>query len=314
MPNVVNVKNNFDDLLIPQNHPSRKMSDTYYISPDTVLRTHTSAHQTELLSRGETQFIVTGDVYRKDEIDARHYNIFHQMEGVKCFSLDSQIDIEAYLKQTLSGLVQYLFPGKQYRFNNDYFPFTNPSFEVEVLYNDKWMEVLGCGVIHTNVLNNLHLPLKGWAFGLGLERLAMVLFNITDIRLFWTNDQRFYDQFTDEQNKQFIPYPQLEPIVKDISFWIPENQICTNSIDWYWLEINNFYDKIRDICGNSIESVELFDKFYHKKLNKYSMSFHLKFCPETTQLNPAEFNCVANDIQHKIWTGLPSLNIEMRSK
>lgn len=88
MPNIVNIKNNFDDLLIPQDHPSRKMSDTYYISSDTILRTHTSAHQTELLSQGETQFLVTGDVYRKDEINSRHYNIFHQMEGVKCFQLN----------------------------------------------------------------------------------------------------------------------------------------------------------------------------------------------------------------------------------
>lgn len=97
---VVSVEDNFDLLLIPKDHPSRSRSDTYYLTPDTVLRTHTSAHQNELLARGETQFLVTGDVYRRDEIDRFHYPVFHQMEGVKLVDGDAEQD----LKTTLTGL------------------------------------------------------------------------------------------------------------------------------------------------------------------------------------------------------------------
>lgn len=231
------------------------------------------------------------------------------------FPIESDVNPEEDLKKTLSGLIEYLFKDHQYRFNNDYFPFTNPSFEVEVLFNDKWMEILGCGVIHTQIINNLNLNIKGWAFGLGLERLAMILFNINDIRLFWTNDQRFYDQYSDEKIKHFVPYPKLQPIKKDISFWIPKNQIIIkNDNTFEWSEINSFYDNIRDVCGNMIELVSLFDSYHNKKNNKYSLSFHLLFCPETDITNPSEFNKLANNLQRNIWIMMNSLNIEMRTK
>lgn len=315
LPNIVNIKNNFDDLLIPLSHPSRKMTDTYYVTPNTVLRTHTSAHQTELLAQGERQFLVSGDVYRKDEIDAHHYNIFHQMECVKCFHLDDNIDPENDLKQTLCGLIKYLFPGCQYRINNDYFPFTNPSFEIEVLFNGKWMEVLGCGVIHQNIFHNLNLPLKGWAFGLGLERLAMILFDIPDIRLFWSDDPRFTDQFKNGIIIKFIPFPKLNSITKDISFWIPKEQIVVESDNWIWNNINDFFEKIRDLTNDSINEVKLFDKYFCKKTNCYSMSFHIVYSPRIDQSNPGQFNSETNEMQFMIQEKiLPELNLLLRHK
>lgn len=270
---VVDTKNNFDLLLIPENHPSRSKSDTYYIDDTHVLRTHTSAHQNELLEKGYNSFLVTGDVYRKDEIDKHHYAIFHQMEGLHL--VDDKTDPIIDLKEILGGLVKYLFPDKEYRFNSDYFPFTDPSFEIEVKFGDKWMEILGCGVIHHKILDRLDIKQKGWAFGLGLERFAMIMFDIPDIRLFWTDDVRFLDQFVDEKIVTFKPYSKVSPLIKDISFWIDESEIQTNCRGFDWLNINNFYESVREVCGDSIASVDILDKFYHAKHKRYSMTFRL---------------------------------------
>ena len=123
----VNVVENFDKLLIQKEHPARSLSDTYYFDENTCLRTHTSAHQNELLSKGCEKFLVTGDVYRKDEIDSSHYPVFHQMEGV-CIVEDNE-NVQEEFKNKLIGLVDYLFPGCEYRFNDDYFPFTETSLD-----------------------------------------------------------------------------------------------------------------------------------------------------------------------------------------
>jgi phenylalanyl-tRNA synthetase alpha chain len=110
LPEAVSTKDNFDDLLFPPDHPARSMNDTYYLDEDTVLRSHTSAHQNELLKRGETQFLATGEVYRKDTIDKSHYPVFHQMEGIKI--LPPGADALEDLKVTLTGLIQSCFPVK----------------------------------------------------------------------------------------------------------------------------------------------------------------------------------------------------------
>ncbi|KAF8408594.1 hypothetical protein HHK36_004657 [Tetracentron sinense] len=223
---------NFDDVLVPADHVSRSYNDTYYIDSQTVLRCHTSAHQAELLRRGHTHFLVTGDVYRRDSIDSTHYPVFHQMEGVRVFSPNewqaSGMDATSYaaedLKKCLEGLARHLFGklgltfnqyllkftgGVEMRWVDTYFPFTNPSFELEIYFQDgvklinkcpiwfqeKWLEVLGCGVTEQEILKRSgKTDNVAWAFGLGLERLAMVLFEIPDIRLFWSTDERFTSQ------------------------------------------------------------------------------------------------------------------------
>lgn len=303
LPNIVSVEDNFDLLLIPKSHPSRKKTDTYYVNEQYVLRTHTSAHQNELLKLGHTQFLVSGDVYRKDEIDSSHFNVFHQMEGVYIIPNASQKEVEVNLKETLSGLVEYLFPSCEYRFNEDYFPFTEPSFEIEVKFNNKWLEILGCGVIHRTILDNNNIQHNGWAFGFGLERLAMILFDIPDIRLFWTSDERFINQYISKEYDtiekvhmmKFIPYPTLKSISADVSFWIPKDQleIQNETLDkkneFTWKYINDFYELVSSICDTNIESVKLFSKFYHEKKDLYSHSFKLIFSPNMDLNNPAEF-------------------------
>ena len=302
---IVSTENNFDLLLIDQHHPSRSMSDTYYVDLNTVLRTHTSAHQNELLKMGKTSFLVTGDVYRKDEIDRFHFPIFHQMEGVHI--MENNMDPEKDLQRVLTGLVEFLFPGKVYRFNPDYFPFTNPSYEVEVLLKDKWVEILGCGVIHEKILSNNKISKKGWAFGLGLERLAMIFYEIPDIRLFWSDNEKFTSQFENVScfdNVKFKPYSKLHSETRDIAFWLPNDEIIqstestklpeSNKIKWK--KENDFYDIVRDHFDTNIENIELIDEFFHPKKKQYSRCYRMTMNPMSNLDNPSDFFKICNDM------------------
>jgi phenylalanyl-tRNA synthetase alpha chain len=279
LPPKVTTENCFDLLLIPKDHPCRRKTDTYYFDENTVLRTQTSAHQNELLLTGHEKFLVSGDVYRKDEIDRTHYPVFHQMEGLKICPDD--VDPKEDLISTLTQLVEYLFPGCEHRFNPDFFPFTDPSFEVEVMFNGKWLEILGCGVIQPAILKHCGFEgRRGWAFGLGLERLAMILYKIPDIRLFWTEDARFLNQFQ-EGAKVFTPYPVLPNITKDISFWTPED----------YAE-NDFFEQAREHFGDQIEQLETIDNtFVHPKTGKKSATYRLHFSLlDDSTKDPAVFN------------------------
>ena len=259
-----------------------------------------SAHWKRLLESGWRQFLVTGDVYRKDEIDRSHYPVFHQTEGMVLFEDSLNIDPENELKNILTGLILHLFPSCEYRFNNDYFPFTHPSFEIEVKFNDRWLEVLGCGVVRKEILESSGINGSGWAFGLGLERLAMVLFNIPDIRLFWSNDPNFLSQFSSGKECKYIPYPALEPVTKDISFWISNSVIEGDQLEFSWKYANDFFEFVRECAGDNIEQVILFDKFYHPKKEAYSHTYRLIFTPTVEESNPAEFNENCNTIMNNM--------------
>lgn len=289
----VNTKNNFDDLRITPDHPSRGATDTYYQDENTVLRTHTSAHQTNLLNAGYDKFLVTGDVYRKDTIDASHYPIFHQMEGVKLCD-----NPEQDLKETLIGLVEHLFPGCEYRLQEDYFPFTEPSFEIEVKYEGEWLEILGCGVIHHEILDKCGIPGTGWAFGLGLERLAMILFKISDIRYFWSDDQRFISQFESGEVVTFVPYSKYPPVFKDIAFWTSESY-----------HENEMMSIAREEGGDLIESITLVDEFTHPKSGKTSNCHRITYRSNDRVLTNEEINAIQNTIRDRF---VSELEVELR--
>jgi phenylalanyl-tRNA synthetase alpha chain len=142
------------------------------------------------------------------------------------------------------------------RWVDTYFPFTNPSFELEIYFQDDWLEVLGCGVTEQEILkNNGRIDNVAWAFGLGLERLAMVLFDIPDIRLFWSNDKRFTSQFSEGKlGVKFKPFSKFPPCYKDMSFWINEE-----------FTENNLCEVVRGIAGDLVEEVKLIDNFTNKK-------------------------------------------------
>eukprot|EP00798_Chlamydomonas_sp_ICE-L_P018591 gene18591-25103_t len=223
---VVTTIANFDDVLVPADHVSRSPNDTYYVTAEKVLRCHTSAHQAETLRSGKTAFLITGDVYRRDSIDATHYPVFHQMEGVRIFTEADWKDQDPTefcaneLKASLESLAKTLFGDVECRWMDTYFPFTEPSFELEIFFKGNWLEVLGCGVMQQSILdgNTGKTGQKAWAFGLGLERLAMVLFDIPDIRLFWSDDERFLKQFkADALNAKFKSFSRFPPVYKDMA-------------------------------------------------------------------------------------------------
>ncbi len=193
---------NFEALNIPQDHPARDMHDTFFISPNTVLRTHTSNTQirTMLTREPPVRILAPGMTFRKDDVDATHSPVFHQMEGLW---IDEQATF-ADLKGVLKTLATALFGSEaQIRLRPSFFPFTEPSVEVDVRSPHLkkgmgWIEVLGAGMVHPQVLENVGYDpekVQGFAFGVGIERLAMLKYGIDDIRLLYENDMRFASQF-----------------------------------------------------------------------------------------------------------------------
>lgn len=305
----VSIDDNFDKLLIPKDHPSRRKTDTYYVNEDTVLRTHTSAHQNDFFKRGSEHFLVTGPVFRKDTVDKYHYPVFHQMEFVS--KVPDNEDPIIYLKTVLTDITRTLFPDCDMRINDDYFPFTDPSFEVEVMYNGKWLEILGSGIVHKNILINHNITKSSYiAGGLGLERLAMILFKIPDIRYFWSDHPKFLDQFRDGDIVPFTPYSTLDTQYNDISFWIPKEDIIDNNI---WAKENNFFELVREVCGDWVEEIELKDTFFHPKKCMLSHMYRITYSPYDCSLNnPSEFTTIINDLQDKLINSCSCLNLVVR--
>jgi phenylalanyl-tRNA synthetase alpha chain len=200
---------NFEALNIPRDHPARDMQDTFYLSPETLLRTHTSPVQIRAMraQKPPVRIICPGTVYRRDVADITHSPMFHQVEGL---AVDRDITM-ADLKGTLTLFAQEMFGARsRIRFRPSFFPFTEPSAEVDVLCflcagagcrackQSGWLEVLGSGMVHPRVLQNVGYDseqVTGWAFGMGIERIAMLKYGVDDIRLFFENDLRFLKQF-----------------------------------------------------------------------------------------------------------------------
>jgi phenylalanyl-tRNA synthetase alpha chain len=200
---------NFAALNFPDDHPARDMQDTFHLSADTLLRTHTSPVQIRTMKaqRPPVRIICLGKVYRRDILDATHSPMFHQVEGL---AVDKHITM-ADLKATLQLFAREMFgPKSAVRFRPSFFPFTEPSAEVDVrcfkcggdgcrfCKESGWLEILGSGMVHPNVLRNVGYDpeeVTGWAFGMGIDRVALLKYEIDDIRLFFDNDLRFLQQF-----------------------------------------------------------------------------------------------------------------------
>ena len=312
----VKIEENFDKLLLPKNHPSRSKSDTYYLNEDTVLRSHTSAHQNELLASGHNSFIVAGDVYRKDEVNATHYPIFHQMEAIG--KVKDGVEPVKELKSILNGLIEHLFPGCKYKIRDHHFHFTNPSFEYDVHYNDEWLEVLGCGIMHSQIVKNNNLEGSYWALGLGLDRLCMILSKIPDIRYLWSTHDRFLQQYSDGEIHEFIPFSELQTQTKDISFFIPDGKHVDGKGELgedtkVWIDENDFFETIREVNGDWIKSVDLKDEFYHKKKSMLSRMYRIVYEPIDPSMNdPAKFTKICNELQDKVREKVGNMDVELR--
>lgn len=199
-PEIEDDFHNFQALNIPPNHPARAMQDTFYVENGDVLRTHTSPIQIRyMLDKKEPpiRIIAPGRVYRVDS-DATHSPMFHQAEGLW---LEEGVTM-ADLKAVFTDFIRRFFEREdlQVRFRPSFFPFTEPSAEIDIMGENGWLEVGGCGMIHPNVLKNVNIdPEKytGFAFGIGLDRFAMLRYGVNDLRLFFDNDLNFLNQFQD---------------------------------------------------------------------------------------------------------------------
>jgi phenylalanyl-tRNA synthetase alpha chain len=209
-PEIEDDWHNFTALNLPEYHPARDMQDTFFIqtNPDTLLRTHTSSVQVRYMENNTPPIrtISPGRVFRNEAISARSHCIFHQVEGLY---IDKDVSF-ADLKQTLLYFTKEMFGKSKIRLRPSYFPFTEPSAEVDIYWGLKtetdyritkgtgWLEIMGCGMVDPNVLKNCGInpdEYSGYAFGMGIERIAMLLYQIGDIRMFYENDVRFLEQF-----------------------------------------------------------------------------------------------------------------------
>jgi phenylalanyl-tRNA synthetase alpha chain len=187
---------NFTALNIPPHHPARDMQDTFYLSASELLRTHTSPVQIRHLEKNPppVRIVAPGRVYRRDAVDATHSPVFHQVEVL---AIDEGLDF-SHLRGTVTTFLQQFFGDLPVRFRASYFPFTEPSAEVDVMWRGRWLEVMGCGMVDPAVLEGLGLDPDRWsgfAAGLGVERFCMVRHGIDDIRRLFTSDLRFLEQF-----------------------------------------------------------------------------------------------------------------------
>ena len=262
VPEIIPYDISFDVFNFPKNHPARNPSDTYFVDKNHVLRTHTTVmwyyHLTSPEIRNKIKACESvgalsyGKVYRKDEIDKSHMNVFHQMDGwYLCPVADRVITIKD-LKDVLIEIARAIF-GKdvKYRFDTDEFPYTAPSIEMEIQVSGRWIEVLGAGVVRKVVLKNLGVdPEKynGWAFGFGLERLAMISMDLPDIRLLRSQDERIRRQL--KLGNKYKEVSKFPPITRDISFVVDKNFVP-----------NDYFDLIRDLGGDLVEEVNLLDKY-----------------------------------------------------
>ncbi len=300
-PEIVPADISFDLFDFPDNHPARSKSDTYYVDDKNILRTHTTVmwyyylrqdSVKERMARGEPVGCFShGKVYRKDEIDRHHMNVFHQLDGWYLAPKDKEIIGQEELQAVLMSIAKAVFGETvEGKFNPDTFPYTDPSLEMEIKKNDKWIEVLGSGVVKGSVLEKFGVDSSkwnGWAFGFGLERLAIVSMELPDIRLLWSEDERVKKQLIlGNKYKEVSKFP---PVIRDISFIVEKNFV-----------LNNYFDAIRDIGGDEVEEVHLLDKYENEEkfgADKISYTFRITYRDMDKTLTNEEVNAIHSKIE-----------------
>ncbi|KAH1515032.1 hypothetical protein KXX29_000626 [Aspergillus fumigatus] len=236
--------------------------------------------------------------------------------------------VAAHLKRSLERMVVKIFseareataaadPTAQaeplkVRWVEAYFPFTSPSWELEVFWQGDWLEILGCGVIKQDLLINSDVPDRiGWAFGLGLERIAMLLFNIPDIRLFWSRDERFLSQFKAGQITRFEPFSKHPACYKDVAFWLPSAAVSGGSAAGGAVPIheNDIMEIVRGVAGDLVEDVRLIDEFTHPKTGRKSMCYRINYRSLERTLTNEETNGLHEKLREKL---VSQLGVELR--
>lgn len=293
IPEIVPAEITFDLFDFPKDHVARSTSDTYYTDDKNILRTHNTVswfyyfndeNVKERFKNGEDLgALCFGKVYRKDEIDRRHMNVFHQIDGWKIIpNTKGQLTLDD-LKNVLSEIVENVF-GKdtEYRFLDDEFPYTDPSTQIEVMVNGQWVEILGAGMIKPSVLAKLGIEgYNGWAFGFGLERLAILSMELPDIRLLWSEDERVKKQLV--LGNKFKEVSKFPAIVRDISF----------IVDAKSYQPNVYFDLVRDVIGDLAEEMALIDEYENAAKfgeGKKSYAYRITYRSLEKTLTDAEVN------------------------
>jgi phenylalanyl-tRNA synthetase alpha chain len=309
IPEIVPASILFDLFDFPADHPARGKSDTYFVDADNALRTHDTVFWYYYLQLPEIKkrlarkesfgALCYGKVYRKDEIDSRHMNIFHQLGGWYLAPDEAEVGPEQ-LKAALGDFVHAIYgPEAIFRINPDTFPYTDPSYEVEINVKGtaaegpakgEWLEILGSGMAKKSVLAKMGLEgYTAWAFGSGIERHAITLMALPDIRLLWSDDERIKKQLALGQlYKEVSKYP---PIVRDISFIVPNTFVP-----------NDYFDLVRSVGGDLIEQVELIDKYENEaKLGagKISYAYRITYRSLERTLTSGEVNGLHQKLEAK---------------
>lgn len=260
IPEIISVPILFDLFNMPEGHPARSKSDTYYVDDTHVLRTHDTVFWYYYLNLPEIKEKIAkkesigalcfGKVYRKDEIDSRHMNVFHQIGGLFLTPDDKKTVTPEDLKSVLTDVAKSVFGDDvQFRFYDHNFPYTDPSYEMEAFINNQWIEMLGSGLPRKTVLSNFGLEgYNGWAFGFGAERLAIASMSLPDIRLLWSEDERVKKQL--KLGQKFVEVSKYPPVVRDISFVVPNTFVP-----------NDYFDVVRETVPDLVEEVTLIDKY-----------------------------------------------------
>ncbi|OGN05299.1 MAG: hypothetical protein A2746_00930 [Candidatus Yanofskybacteria bacterium RIFCSPHIGHO2_01_FULL_44_22] len=300
VPEIVKADISFDLFNFPKDHPARNKSDTYFFNDEYILRTHTTVMWYYWLMQEEIKkkikegrpvgALCHGKVYRKDEIDRNHMNVFHQMDGWYLCKKSNKVITSQDLQDVLVKIAKAVFgENVKYRFNADTFPYTDPSLEMEVEIGGRWIEVLGSGVVRGVVLKNLGVDpdiYNGWAFGFGLERLAIISMDLPDIRLLWSDDERVKKQL--RLGRKFKEVSKFPPITRDISFIVSNDFVP-----------NNYFDLIRDIGGNIVEEVKLLDKYENSEkfgADKTSYTYRIIYRSNERTLLTSEIDPIQDKI------------------
>lgn len=269
IPEIVPASVSFDLFDFPADHPARSKSDTYYVDDQNILRTHDTVFwyyhlnhpdiKKRIANKESFGAVCYGKVYRKDEVDSRHMNVFHQL-GAWYLAPESEPIEPEDLKNVLTDIVKSIFGDKTIlRINDDEFPYTDPSFEVEINVKGtaaegpargEWLEILGSGMPKKSVLKKMGVEgYHGWAFGFGIERLAIISMALPDIRLLWSNDERIKKQLV--LGKEYQEVSKYPPVIRDISFIVPKTFVA-----------NDYFDMVREVVGDDlVEEVALIDEY-----------------------------------------------------
>lgn len=303
-PEIISSKVVFDLFNFPKDHVARSSSDTYYINDEYILRPHTSLMWKyyldiptvveQIKTYGSAGVLSYGKTYRKDEVDWQHSNVFHQIDGLYIKHKDHGVATQKELEDVLIEIAQSLY-GKdiQYRFNIDQFPYTDPSLEMEIAWGDEWIEILGGGIVHPNVVRNLGLDpeqYSGWAVGFGVDRLAMIKIRLPDIRLLRSLDSRVTDQLQDIDHiyELVSKYP---PVIRDISFIVHKNEF----------DLNSYYEAVREVVGaDMIEEVKLLDEYEDSTkfgFGKKSYTFRMMYRNLERTLTNAEVDTLHSSLE-----------------